>query len=182
MSGRVVIADDETVIRLGVRTILEEAGYTVVGEASAGGQVLGLVEELNPDVVVLDIKMPDINGIEVARRLHHQHPVPVVFLTAFGDQELIRLAKEAGGFAYVVKPIQGAEIVAAVELARARWQDLQSLRETLETRKLVERAKGILMRKLGIGEEDAYRLLHRFSRSQRKPLRKVAEAVIAKEG
>ncbi len=176
---RIVIADDEAVIRMGVRCILEDAGHVVLGEASSGSETLRLVPELCPDLVVLDIRMPSPDGIEVARRLKTDFPVPIVFLTAFTDHKLLLEAADAGGYAYIVKPVNEGEVLAAVEVASARWEELHAAKEALETRKLVERAKGTLMRRLNLSEEDAYRLLHRRSRSLRKQMREVARDILA---
>lgn len=181
MSKRVVIAEDEAVLRMGIRAILEDAGYRVVGEAASGAECLDLVRSLDPDLVVLDVRMPPPDGVEVARRLRDSSPRPVVFLTAFGDRDLLEAAAAAGAFGYVVKPVVGAELLAALELAWARWQELKDAREALETRKLVERAKGVLMRRLGLSEEEAYRLLQRRSRNLRRPMREVAQAVLVHE-
>ncbi|MCS7235918.1 MAG: response regulator [Armatimonadota bacterium] len=181
MSRRIVIAEDEAVVRMGVRAILEDAGYRVVGEAADGQECLDLVRAHDPDLVILDVRMPPPNGIEVARRLRETSPRPVVFLTAFADRDLLEQAAAAGAFGYVVKPVVGTELLAAVELAWARWRELQDAHEALETRKLVERAKGVLMRRLGLGEEEAYRLLQRRSRNLRRPMREVAQAVLVHE-
>jgi response regulator NasT len=176
---RILIADDEAVIRMGVRCIMEDAGHTIVAEATSGAEVLSLVPTLSPDLVVLDIRMPEPNGIEVAQRLKAEFPIPVVFLTAFSDQQLINAAADAGGYAYIVKPVNERAVLAAIEMATARWRDLQEAKEALETRKLVERAKGILMRMLGLSEDDAYHLLRKRSRGLRKPMRDVARDVLA---
>lgn len=181
MSKRIVIAEDEAVVRMGVRAILEAAGYRVAGEAANGEECLELVRSCDPDLVILDVRMSPPDGIEVARRLRETSPRPVVFLTAFSDRQLLEAAAEAGAYGYVVKPVVGAELLAAVELAWARWRDLQEAREALQTRKLVERAKGVLMRRLGLGEEEAYRLLQRRSRNLRRPMREVAQAVLVHE-
>jgi len=179
MAGkRIVIADDEAIIRMGVRAILEDAGHQVVGEASTGGDVLRLVPEVVPDLVVLDIRMPSPDGIEVARRLRAEFPVPIVFLTAFSDKQLLLEAAQAGGYGYIVKPVQDGEILAAVEVAAARWNELHAAKDALETRKIVERAKGILMRRLNMSEEDAYQLLHRRSRHLRRAMREVAHDIL----
>jgi len=175
---RIVIADDEAVIRMGVRCVLEDAGHTVVGEASSGSEALKLVTELAPDLVLLDIRMPSPDGIEVARRLKAEFPVPVIFLTAFSDRQLLLEAADAGGYAYIVKPINEGEVLAAVEVVSARWNELHAAKEALETRKLVERAKGILMQRLNLSEDDAYHLLHRRSRNLRKHMREVANDVL----
>lgn len=176
---RIVIADDEAVIRMGVRCILEDAGHTVVGEASSGADALRLILEQAPDLVLLDIRMPSMDGVEVARRLKTEFPVPVIFLTAFSDRSLLRDAADAGGYAYIVKPIDEGEVLAAIEVVSARWNELSAAKEALETRKLVERAKGILMQRLNLSEDDAYHLLHRRSRNLRKKMRDVAHEVLA---
>ncbi len=175
---RIVIADDESVIRMGVRCILEDAGHEVVGEAASGSEALRLIPELAPDLVLLDIRMPGMDGIEVARRLRTDFPVPIIFLTAFSDRQLLLEAADAGGYAYIVKPINEGEVLAAVEVVSARWNELHAAKEALETRKLVERAKGILMQRLNLSEDDAYHLLHRRSRNLRKQMREVANDVL----
>lgn len=175
---RIVIADDEAIIRMGVRAILEDAGHVVVGEASTGSEVLKIVPEVVPDVVLLDIRMPAPDGIEVARRLRAEFAVPVVFLTAFSDRRLLFEAADAGGYGYIVKPVREGEILAAVAVAAARWDELHSAKDALETRKLVERAKGILMRRLNLSEDDAHHLLHRRSRHLRKAVREVARDIL----
>jgi len=175
---RIVIADDEAVIRMGVRVILDDAGHKVIGEASTGSDVLRIVPEVVPDLVLLDIRMPSPDGIEVARRLRTEFPVPVVFLTAFSDRRLLFEAADAGGYGYIVKPVREGEILAAVAVAAARWDELHAARDALETRKLVERAKGILMRRLNLSENDAHHLLHRRSRHLRKAVREVARDIL----
>lgn len=175
---RIVIADDEAVIRMGVRAILEDAGHKVIGEASTGQDVLRLVPEVVPDLVILDIRMPAPDGIEVARRLRAEFPVPVVFLTAFSDRRLLFEAADAGGYGYIVKPVREGELLAAVALAAARWDELHAVKDALETRKLVERAKGILMHRLNLSEDDAHHLLHRRSRHLRKAVREVARDIL----
>ncbi len=175
---RIVIADDEAVIRMGVRAILEDAGHKVIGEASTGAEVLRLVPEMAPDLVILDIRMPAPDGIEVARRLRAEFPLPVVFLTAFSDRRLLFEAADAGGYGYIVKPVREGELLAAVSLAAARWDELHAAKDALETRKLVERAKGILMHRLHLSEDDAHHLLHRRSRHLRKAVREVARDIL----
>ncbi len=181
MPLRVIIADDETIVRMGLRAMLEEAGHEVSGEAASASQVFGLVSKSSSDVVLLDIQMPGMNALEAARRLWDEFALPVVFVTAFSDREMMARASEAGGFAYVVKPVREDQLLAAIAMAVARATDLKVVGETLETRKLVERAKGILMRQLAISEEEAHLLLHRQSRNQNKSSREVAEAVLAAE-
>ena len=175
---RVVIADDEALIRMGVRAILEDAGHAVVGEASSGSDALKVIPEVVPDLVLLDIRMPSPDGIEVARRLRAEFPVPVVFLTAFSDRRLLFEAAGAGGYGYIVKPVRDGDILAAVEVAAARWDELHAAKDALETRKLVERAKGILMRRLNLSEDDAHHLLHRRSRHLRRAVREVARDIL----
>ena len=178
---RVVIGDDEAVIRMGVRAILEDAGHTVVGEASSGSDALKVIPEVVPDLALLDIRMPSPDGMEVARRLRAEFPVPVVFLTAFSDRRLLFEAAEAGGYGYIVKPVREGEILAAVEVAAARWDELHAAKDALETRKLVERAKGILMQRLNLSEDDAHHLLHRRSRHLRRAVREVARDILETE-
>lgn len=175
---RIAIADDEALIRMGLRRILEDAGHTVVAEAASGSEALRLVAEVSPSLVILDIRMPEPNGIEVARRLKVEYPVPVIFLTAFSDRQLLEDAADAGGYAYIMKPVNEPAVLAAIEMVSARWNELQAAKDALETRKLVERAKGILTRMLGLTEEDAYRLLHRRSRYLRKPMRDIARDIL----
>ncbi len=178
MPVRVVVADDEPLIRMGVRCILEDAGHVVVAECGSSDEVVDAVRRHAPDVVLLDIRMPGQGGLEVARQLAAEHPVPIVFLTAYGDRTLVLEAAQAGGYGYILKPVNERQLLAALELAAARWQDIQGLKDALETRKLVERAKGILMQRLGLSEEDAYELLRRRSRNSRRPLRDVARDVL----
>lgn len=175
---RIAIADDEALIRMGLRRILEDAGHTVVAEAASGSEALRLVAEAAPSLVILDIRMPEPNGIEVARRLKVEYPVPVIFLTAFSDRRLLEDAADAGGYAYILKPVNEPAVLAAIEMVSARWNELRAAKDALETRKLVERAKGILVRMLGLTEEDAYRLLHRRSRYLRRPMRDIARDIL----
>ncbi|MDR5708769.1 MAG: response regulator [Armatimonadota bacterium] len=173
---RILIADDEPLIRMGVRRILEEAGHEVVGEVASGREALELVDRLQPDLLVLDIRMEPTDGIEVARRVTGR--VPVVFLTAYGDRELLEAAREVGAYAYITKPLVPSELLAAVTLSHQRFREVQRAREALEARKVIERAKGILMKRLGLDEEEAYRLLQRRARNQRKTMREVAQAIL----
>jgi response regulator NasT len=184
MGLRILIADDEAVVRMDLREMLEESGYEVVGEAGDGERAVELGNEKKPDLAILDIKMPKINGLEVAEKLM-ERGIATLVLTAYTDREFIDRAKETGVLAYLVKPFSKESLIAAIEMAMARFRELQelrkevsSLREALEVRKLVERAKGLLMKHLGISEEDAYRYLQRQSMEYRKPMKEVAEAVI----
>jgi len=182
---RILIADDEAVIRLGLRTMLEEQEYEVVGEASDGLRVIDLVAKLHPDLVLLDIKMPGINGLAVARGLLADRAVPVIILTAYGDRELVDHAKEAGVLAYLVKPLRESDLTPTIEVAMSRFRELQALRgeignlnEALQTRKAVERAKGILMRVYGIDEAAAFGRIQRESRDSRRTMKEIAEEII----
>jgi response regulator NasT len=183
---RVVIADDEAVIRMGLRTMLEERGYRVVGEAGDGARLLDLVAKLRPDLVFLDIKMPGLDGLAAAERLGEKDRVPVIVLTAYGDRNLVERAQRAGVMGYLMKPLREADLAPAIELALARFRDLEALteevsdlRDTLETRKLVERAKGTLMQRLGLSEEEAYRRIQSASRASRRSMQEIAREVLA---
>ncbi len=188
MSLRIVIADDEAVIRMGLRTMLEERGYRVVGEAGDGRRLLELVELLRPDLVFLDIKMPGLDGLAAAERLARTHRLPVIVLTAYGERELVERARQARVMGYLMKPLREADLQPAIEVALARFRDLQALaeevsglQETLEVRKLVERAKGALMQRLGLSEEDAYRRMQRASRNTRRPMKEIARRILEGE-
>ncbi|HEV8340558.1 MAG TPA: response regulator [bacterium] len=186
MTLRVVIADDEAVIRMGLRTMLEERGYRVVGEAGDGERLVDLVGKLRPDLVFLDIKMPGMDGLTAAERLAETARVPVILLTAYSDRSLVERARRAGVMGYLMKPLREADLAPAIELALARFSDLEALteevtdlRETLETRKLVERAKGLLMRRLGLSEEEAYRRIQTASRASRRSMQEIAREILA---
>lgn len=185
MSLRIIIADDEAVIRMGLRTMLEERGYQVVGEAGDGKRVLDLVEKMRPDLVFLDIKMPGLDGLAVAQQLAETHRVPVILLTAYGERSLVDRARQAGVMGYLMKPLRETDLEPAIEVALARFRDLRSLaeeitdlQETLETRKLVERAKGALMQRLGLSEEDAYLRIQRAGRTSRRSMKEIAQQVL----
>lgn len=185
MSLRIIIADDEAVIRMGLRTMLEERGYHVVGEAGDGKRVLDLVEKVRPDLVFLDIKMPGLDGLAVAQQLAETHRVPVILLTAYGERSLVDRARQAGVMGYLMKPLRETDLEPAIEVALARFRDLRSLaeeitdlQETLETRKLVERAKGALMQRLGLSEEDAYLRIQRAGRTSRRSMKEIAQEVL----
>jgi AmiR/NasT family two-component response regulator len=183
---RILIAEDETIIRLDLRGLLERAGYEVVGEARDGEEAVALAREHEPDLAVMDVKMPKLDGIDAARRMLEERPIPIVMLTAFGQQELVARAVEAGVFAYLVKPFREQDVVPAIEAARARFQELaavraeaDSLSEALVARKVIERAKGLLMEKENLSEADAFARLRKASQLSGRPLRVIAEAVIA---
>jgi two-component system, response regulator PdtaR len=182
---RVVLAEDEALIRLDLAEMLVEEGYEVVGQAGDGERAVELVEELRPDLVVLDVKMPKVDGITAAARIAELRVAPVVILTAFSQRELVERAKEAGAMAYVVKPFGKADLVPAIEIARSRFAEVQQLEaevadltDRLETRKLVDRAKGVLQRQLGISEPDAFRWIQKTAMDLRRPMREVAEGVV----
>jgi AmiR/NasT family two-component response regulator len=182
---RILVAEDETIIRLDLRGLLERAGYEVVGEARDGEEAVALARELQPDLAVLDVKMPKLDGIEAARKMLEERPIPIVMLTAFGHRELVDRAAEAGVYGYLVKPFREQDIVPAIETARARHEELvavrseaDSLAEALVARKAIERAKGLLMEKEKLTEADAFARLRRASQVSGRPLRVIAEAVI----
>jgi response regulator NasT len=185
MSTRVLIADDETVQRMDLKDILTAQGYQVVGEASNGASAVMQARLTRPDVVILDIRMPEMDGLTAARTITQEEIAPVVLLSAFGDQPLVEQAREAGVTSYLVKPLREVEVAPTLDLAieRARQQQLlnkqvETLAEELEARKKVAHAKGILMDKLGITEKEAYRKIQRTSMNSRKSMREIAEAII----
>jgi response regulator NasT len=183
---RVLIAEDETIIRLDLRDLLERAGLEVCAEARDGLEAVELARSERPDVAVLDVKMPRLDGIEAARRILDERPIPIVMLTAYGQDELVSRAVEAGVFGYLVKPFREADLLPAIHTARARHEELVALREEAESladalaaRKAIERAKGLLMEKEGLSEQDAFVRLRKASQISGRPLRVVAEALIA---
>jgi len=182
---KVVIADDESIIRLDLKTLLEEMGHIVIGEAADGQRALELVRSLKPDVVIMDIKMPVMDGLDAAKVIAEEKIAPVVLLTAYSQKDLVERAKEAGVFAYLVKPFQESDLMPAIEIAISRYleqQDLEGqlgdLEEKLETRKLVDRAKGILMDKYQMSESEAFRRIQQQSMNQRRTMKEIAEALI----
>jgi two-component system, response regulator PdtaR len=182
---RVIIADDESLVRTDLREALTELGYLVVGEVGDGQSAVNMARELDPDVVVMDIKMPGMDGIEAAQVLTQEKIAPVVLLTAYSQKELIDRAKEAGVVGYLVKPFRETDLAPAIELAIARFaefrtleQEVDNLAEALETRKKVERAKGILMDQQGMTETEAFRKIQKMSMNTRRPMKEVAEAII----
>jgi AmiR/NasT family two-component response regulator len=183
---RVLIAEDETIIRLDLAEMLARAGFDVCGEARDGVEAVELARSQEPDLAVLDVKMPRLDGIEAARRILDERPIPIVMLTAYGQDELVSRAVEAGVFGYLVKPFRESDLVPAIQTARARHEELaaarseaDSLAEALAARKAIERAKGLLMEKEGIAEQAAFARLRRASQVSGRPLRIVAEALIA---
>ncbi len=183
MGFRVVLADDETLARRDLREMLDELGHDVVGAARDGAEAVRLVRDTDPDVVMLDIKMPKEDGIAVARRIGEEYPV--IILTAYSEQNLIQRARDAGVMAYVTKPFRKADLSAAIELAVSNFvrqsalrERVERLKEQLETRKMVEKAKGLLMQAENLTEAEAHRRIQQLSMSKGKSLRKVAEAII----
>lgn len=183
---RLLIAEDETIIRLDLRELLERAGFEVCAEARDGLEAVELARTEQPDLAILDVKMPGLDGIEAAKRILEERPIPIVILTAYSQQELIARAVEAGVYGYLVKPFRETDLLPAIETARARHTELMALRdeadslaEALAARKLVERAKGLLMDKEKLNEQDAYARLRKASQLSGKPIRVVAEALIA---
>ena len=182
---RILVAEDETIIRLDLRDLLERAGYEVVAEARDGEEAVSLARELEPDLAVMDVKMPRLDGIDAARQMLEERPIPIVMLTAFGQRELVDRAAEAGVFGYLVKPFREQDVIPAIETAKARHEELQAVRaeadslsEALVARKAIERAKGLLMEKEKLSEDDAFARLRRASQVSGRPLRVIAEAVI----
>ncbi len=186
---RVLVAEDEALIRLDLVEMLRESGLDVVGEASNGKDAVRLARELTPDVVVMDVKMPVLDGISAAEEIGRDGIAPVVMLTAFSQRELVERARDAGVMAYVVKPFTSADITPAIEIARSRWEQMRALEveiadlgERLETRKAVDRAKGILMGKLKLSEADAFRWIQKTAMDRRMGMREVADAVVKSMG
>jgi AmiR/NasT family two-component response regulator len=183
---RILIAEDETIIRLDLRELLENAGFEVCAEAKDGIEAVELAASTEPELAILDVKMPRLDGIEAARRILEEHPIPIVMLTAYGQDELVSRAVEAGVFGYLVKPFRESDLLPAIRTARARHEELAALRdeaeslvEALAARKSIERAKGLLMAKEGLTEQEAFERLRRASQLAGRPLKVVSDALIA---
>jgi response regulator NasT len=183
---RILIAEDETIIRLDLREMLERAGFDVVGEARDGEEAVALARSENPDLALLDVKMPKLDGIDAAKRILDERPIPIVMVTAYGEEELVTRAVEVGVFGYLVKPFRESDILPAIATARARHEELAAVREeagslaeALAARKAIERAKGLLMEREGLTEQDAFARLRKASQISGRPLKVVAEALIA---
>jgi AmiR/NasT family two-component response regulator len=183
---RVVIAEDEALIRLDLKEMLEEEGYQIVGEASDGAQAVELAGSLQPDLLILDVKMPVLDGISAAEQIAAKQIAPVVILTAFSQRELVERARDAGAMAYLVKPFTKADLVPAIEIAVSRFQEVaalgaevNTLRERLEVRKLLDRAKGRLQTDCGLSEPEAFRWIQKTSMDRRVAMRLIAEEVLA---
>jgi response regulator NasT len=188
VSIRVVIAEDEAIIRLDLRETLEEEGYEVVGETGRGDEAVDLVRSLRPDIAILDIKMPGLDGLEAARIISEERICGVLVLTAFSQREVVEQARDAGALAYLVKPFQKSDLIPAIEVAIGRFRELQSLSgevdalgEQLEARKLIDRAKGKLMDEHGLREQEAFTFIQRTAMSERSRMRDVAERILAGE-
>jgi len=183
---RVVIAEDEAIIRLDLRETLENAGYEVVADTGRGDEAVKLVSEHKPEVVILDIKMPGMDGIQVAREIAATEDTAVVILTAFSQRELIDEAVDAGALAYLVKPYQQSDLVPAIEIARRRHQEMReltdqakTLEDRLKARKVIEKAKGLLIDSASLNEDEAFRFIQTMAMSERKTMLEVAEKIIS---
>lgn len=183
---RVLIAEDEALIRLDLKEMLEEDGYVVAGEAADGEAAVTMAHDLRPDLVIMDIKMPVLDGVSAAERITEAHLAPVIILTAFSQSDLVKRASDAGAMAYLVKPFTKADLIPAIEIAVSRFQaisvletEVGTLRERLEVRKLLDRAKGILQAERGITEGEAFRWIQKSSMDRRMTMRAVAEEVLA---
>ena len=188
MTIRVVIAEDEAIIRLDLKETLEEEGYDVVGATGRGDKAVELVRELRPDIAILDIKMPGMDGLEAARHITKDRICGVLVLTAFSQREVIEEARDAGALAYLVKPFQKSDLIPAIEVAIGRFREMRALNgeveelgEQLETRKALDRAKGVLIDKHGLSESDAYGFIQRGAMNQRTTMKAVADMVVSGE-
>ena len=182
---RVVIAEDEALIRMDLAEMLAEEGYQVVGQAGDGRRAVELAQELRPDLVIMDVKMPVLDGIAAAERIAGERIAPVVILTAFSQRELVERARDAGAMAYLVKPFQRTDLVPAIEMALSRYAELTvlerevaDLQESLATRKAVDRAKGVLQQQLGLSEPEAFRWIQKTAMDLRLSMRQVADGVV----
>ena len=183
---RVLLAEDEALIRLDLAEMLTDAGYEVVGQASNGEEAVSLADSLQPDLIIMDVKMPVMDGLTAAETIGEKRICPVIMLTAFSQKELVERARDAGVMAYIVKPFTVSDVTPAIEVATSRWAELKALEsevadlgERLETRKAVEKAKGVLMKKLQISEAEAFRWIQKTAMDRRLGMREVADAVVA---
>ncbi|MFM1751888.1 MAG: hypothetical protein RL119_850 [Actinomycetota bacterium] len=186
MSIRVVIAEDEAIIRLDLKETLEEEGYQVIGESGRGDQALELIRELRPDLAILDVKMPGMDGLEVARQIDVEKICGVLILTAFSQREMVEHARDAGALAYLVKPFQKSDLIPAIEVAIGRFRELQTLSghvealgEQIEARKIIDRAKGQLMDQFSMKEQDAFAFIQRAAMQDRVKMRDVADRILS---
>ncbi|WP_297107024.1 ANTAR domain-containing response regulator [Tessaracoccus sp.] len=182
----VLVAEDEALIRLDLVELLTEEGYHVVGEAGDGEEAVKLARELEPDLVIMDVKMPKMDGISAAEIIAEERIAPIVMLTAFSQRDLVERARDAGAMAYVVKPFGASDVVPAIEIAMGRFQEitaieeeLANLEDRLESRKIIDQAKGILQQDLGLTEPEAFRWIQKTAMDMRKSMRDVAEGVIS---
>ncbi|HNR96498.1 MAG: putative transcriptional regulatory protein pdtaR [Chloroflexi bacterium ADurb.Bin180] len=182
---RILIADDESLILMDLREMLTNLGYLVVGEANDGRSAVNMARELRPDLVLMDIKMPDMDGVEAAKILTSEKVAPVLLLTAYSQQELIDRAREAGVVGYLVKPFRESNLAPAIQITLARFEEFRAvqkeaddLKDALETRKIVDRAKGILMDTQNLSEQEAFRRIQKMSMNTRRPMKDIAEAII----
>jgi response regulator NasT len=182
---RVLIAEDEALIRLDLKEMLEEEGYSVVAEVGDGQQAVDQAQALQPDLVILDIQMPVLDGLSAAEQIAGERVAPVIVLTAFSQRELVERARDAGAMAYLVKPFSKNDLVPAIEVARARFSEMtaldsevKTLEERLETRKVVEKAKGVLMAEQGMTEAEAFRWIQRTAMNQRTSMKALAESIL----
>jgi two-component system, response regulator PdtaR len=185
MSTRILIADDEPLIRMNLCEALQEQGYLVVGEASDGQSAVNMARQLRPDLALLDVKMPHLDGIAAAKKIHAETIAPVLLITAYSDRELVNQARDAGVLGYLVKPVRDAELMPLIEVTLARWseqcsrqKELAQLRDRLESRKLIERAKGYLMDQQGLSEAEAFRKIQQLAMNSRKTMSEVAQAIL----
>ena len=188
-SLRIIIADNESLIRLDIREMLEDAGHEVVGEAVNGRRAVELTRQHRPDLVLMDIKMPEMDGITAAGKIYADKIAPVILLTAFSQPDIVDKAKDSGVLGYLVKPVQESQLFPAIEIALSRWQEMQGLedeleklKDSLETRKLIDRAKGIIMAAHKLGEQEAYRRMQQYAMQKRVPLKDVAQSIIRAAG
>lgn len=186
---RILVAEDEALIRLDLVEMLGEAGHTVVAQAADGEQAVSLAREHRPDIIIMDVKMPVLDGISAAEQIGNDKIAPVIMLTAFSQTELVERARDAGVMAYIVKPFTAADLAPAIDIAVHRWSEYQALEteisdlsERLETRKAVDRAKGVLMSKLKLSEADAFRWIQKTAMDRRMGMKEVADAVITGMG
>jgi AmiR/NasT family two-component response regulator len=182
---RVVIADDDPIIRMDLREMLDGLNYVVAGEAADGKSAVNLARELKPELVIMDIRMPEMDGIEAARTLTQENIAPVLLLTAYSEPELVQRATQAGVIGYLVKPFREAQLGPAIEVTLGRFREFQTLqkelgdpKEALEARKLIDRAKGLLMDRYGLNEAEAFRRIQKRSMDNRKSMKEVAEAIL----
>jgi response regulator NasT len=185
---RILIAEDNDLVSLTLEEQLKGLGYDVIGIARNGAEAITLANRLKPDLIMMDIRMPEMEGTEAAARIRDQMPVPIIMLTAYADKDTVRKAEAAGALAYLVKPVMEVELPPAINIAMARFKEIQGLRsqvneleDSLEARKLIERAKGILMQRLGLNERDAYERLRQRARDKRAKMKDIAQAIIEAE-